>query len=229
MHTRREPDRRARRNSIHAGAERHAAPDRSAALGQYRARAAVYDFEIASVEPMRRRAIERLGLNAGEAVIDAGCGTGLSLIALARAVGERGAVIGVEQSPEMIGRARDRIAAAELHNVTLVNAPGEEAEFPRTADALLFHFTHDLMQIEAAVERMMAAVRPGGRVVATGLKWAPWWMPATNLFVRVAALRSVTTLAGLDHPWRNLAPHLTGMVVEAGYGGGTYLAYGTRK
>ncbi|MBE3604642.1 methyltransferase domain-containing protein [bacterium] len=114
MHTSREADRRARRNSVHAGAERRAAPDRAAALGQYRARAAVYDFEISAVEPMRRRAIERLGLSAGEVVIDAGCGTGLSLIALARAVGESGAVIGVEQSPEMIRRARDRIAAARL-------------------------------------------------------------------------------------------------------------------
>jgi hypothetical protein len=65
--------------------------------------------------------------------------------------------------------------------------------------------------------------------VATGLKWARWWSPGVNLFVRIAAMRSTTTMAGLDKPWRHLEPHLTGMVIEAAPGGATYIAYGVRK
>ena len=56
-------------------------------------------------------------------VIDVGCGTGLSFEALHRAVGMRGRIIGIEQSPEMIGKARDRVQRHGWRNVTLLNAP----------------------------------------------------------------------------------------------------------
>jgi ubiquinone/menaquinone biosynthesis C-methylase UbiE len=189
----------------------------------------VYDFEIAPAEPLRRRAIARLALKPGETAIDAGCGTGLSLRYLTAAVGPAGAVIGIEQSPEMIARARERVARRQWANVTLINSPAEEAAIPDKADAVIFHFTHDLLQTERALENILGNLKPGGRVVATGLKWAPWWSPAVNLFVRVAARRSTTTMAGLDQPWLHLAPLLTGLVVEATAGGGTFLAYGVRR
>jgi demethylmenaquinone methyltransferase/2-methoxy-6-polyprenyl-1,4-benzoquinol methylase len=111
----------------------------------------------------------------------------------------------------------------------LVNAPAEEAHIPQPADAAVFHFTHDLMQTPAALDNVFRSLKPGARVVATGLKWARWWSPAVNIFVRIAAMRSTTTMAGLDEPWRYLEPHLTGMVIEAAPGGPTYLAYGVRK
>jgi demethylmenaquinone methyltransferase/2-methoxy-6-polyprenyl-1,4-benzoquinol methylase len=206
-----------------------AAADRAAALAQYRSRVPVYDFEIAPAEPLRRRAIARLALKPGETAIDAGCGTGMSLRYLTAAVGPAGAVIGIEQSPEMIARAEARVARHLWTNVTLINAPAEEASIPGPADAVLFQFTHDLLQTEAAIENILRHLKPGGRVVATGLKWAAWWSLAVNLFVRVAAMRSATTLAGLDEPWRHLAKRVTGLVVEAALGGGTFLAYGVRR
>ncbi|MBF6570655.1 MAG: methyltransferase domain-containing protein [Candidatus Binataceae bacterium] len=206
-----------------------ATPDRAAAIAQYRSRVPVYDFEIAPAEPMRRRAIARLALTPGETVIDAGCGTGLSLRYLTAAVGPAGAVIGIEQSPDMIARAQARVARRQWANVTLINSPAEDAAIPAPADAVIFHFTHDLLQTERALENILGNLKPGGRVVATGLKWAPWWSPAVNLFVRIAAQRSTTTMAGLDQPWRHLAPLLTGLVVEATAGGGTFLAYGVRR
>jgi precorrin-6B methylase 2 len=206
-----------------------ASPDREAALAQYRSRVPVYDFEIASVEPIRRRAIARLALKPGEVAIDAGCGTGLSLTYLTAAVGPDGAVIGIEQSPDMIAQALARAARRQWTNVTLINSPAEDAKIPRPADAALFQFTHDLLQTEAALENILHHLKPGGRVVATGLKWASWWSPAVNLFVRIAAKRSATTLEGLDEPWRYLAKRVTGLVVEAAPGGATFLAYGVRR
>jgi ubiquinone/menaquinone biosynthesis C-methylase UbiE len=204
-------------------------PDRAEAIDQYRARVQVYDFEIAIAEPLRRRAIARLALRPRETVLDVGCGTGLSFPHLEKFVGPNGAIIGVEQSPDMIAKARARVRERGWNNVTFVNAPAEEAHLDRHADAAVFHFTHDLMQTPAALENVFRGLKPGARVVATGLKWARWWSPGVNLFVRFAAMRSTTTLAGLDEPWRYLEPHLTGIVVQAAAGGGTYLAYGVRK
>ncbi len=204
-------------------------PDRIEAIDQYRARVQVYDFEIAIAEPLRRRAIARLGLKPGETVLDVGCGTGLSFPHVEKFVGPDGAIIGVEQSPDMIAKARARARDNGWANVTLIHAPAEEAEIARRADAAVFHFTHDLLQTPAALENVFRALKPGARVVATGLKWARWWSPGVNLFVRIAAMRSTTTMAGLDEPWRFLEPYLTGIVVQAAPGGGTFLAYGVRR
>lgn len=204
-------------------------PDRAEAIEQYRSRVSVYDLEIALSEPIRRRAIARLGLTRGEIVLDLGCGTGLSFPHIENYVGPQGAIIAVEQSPDMIAKARARADENGWANVTLINAPAEEANISHEADAAIFHFTHDLMQTPVALDNVFRSLKPGARVVATGLKWAHWWSPGVNLFVRIAAMRSTTTMAGLEEPWRYLEPHLTGMVIEAAAGGGTYLAYGVRN
>jgi hypothetical protein len=57
----------------------------------------------------------------------------------------------------------------------------------------------------AALDRVLSHLKPGGRLVACGLKWtAPWALPI-NLFVWGAALRSVSSMRGLDRPWSLLA------------------------
>ena len=127
------------------------APDRDAALAQYRGRASVYDLELALFEPIRRRAIAQLALRPGDVVLDVGCGTGLSVALLEQGVGSGGRIVGIEQSPEMIAAARQRVRQHHWRNVSLLCAPVEEARIRVTADAALFHFTHDILQRPEAV------------------------------------------------------------------------------
>jgi len=181
-------------------------PDREAALEQYRRRSGVYDLELALFEPIRREAIALLAPQPGETVIDFGCGTGLSLPLLRAAVGARGHLVGIEQSPDMIERARQRRASHRWRNVELICAPVETARWQGKADAALFHFTHDVLQRPEAVAHALGTLRQGARVVACGLRWAPRWALAVNAGVYLAARRSITTLAGLERPWRQLGP-----------------------
>jgi SAM-dependent methyltransferase len=203
---------------------RAAGPDRRAALDQYRRRASVYDLELLLFEPVRRQALAWLAPRRGDTVIDVGCGTGLSFEPLHRAVGETGRIIGIEQSPEMIDKARQRVRHHGWRNVTLLHAPAEEADIPERADALLLHFTHDVLQNEAALANVLQHLKPGATVVACGLKWAPAWALPVNLFVWPAALRSVSSLTGLRAPWQLLARRLGEPELRTTLGGGVYLA-----
>jgi SAM-dependent methyltransferase len=195
------------------------------ALAQYRRRAWLYDVELAAFEPYRVATIGKLQLQPGQCVIDVGCGTGLSFERLVRAVGEKGRVIGIEQSPEMLAKARERVARAGWRNVELHEAPAAAARPDGPADAALFHFTHDVLRDEASVANILAHLKPGARVAACGLQWAGSWNPA-NGFVLVAALYSTTSLEGLDRPWGHLAAQLEGLQVEPVLQGSIYIATG---
>lgn len=57
------------------------------------------------------------GLQEGQVVLDLGSGAGFDSFLAARAVGERGRVIGVDMTPEMVARARENAAKGGFRNV----------------------------------------------------------------------------------------------------------------
>lgn len=201
-------------------------PDRSAALAQYRRRARYYDQELAPFEPIREQAIAGLKLEPGATVLDVGCGTGLSFGLLERRLGRGGGIVGIEQCPEMMARARARVHGAHWHNVDLVCAPAAFARIPTRGDAALFHFVHDVLREDAAIDNVLHHLKPGARVVATGLQWAPLWMWPANAFVLGAALYSVTELASLARPWDKLRRRLSDVSFDTAMLGGIYILSG---
>jgi ubiquinone/menaquinone biosynthesis C-methylase UbiE len=201
-------------------------PNRWIALRQYRDRAPIYDLELVLLEPVRRRAIELLSLKPGATVLDIGCGTGLSFAALEESIGPAGAIVGVEQSREMLERARSRADQQSWRNVTLVSAAAEDAEIPLVGDAALFHFTHDVLRTPKAVAHVIERLKPGARIVAAGLKWAPRRAMPLNFFVWYAALRSTSTLEGLSRPWDRLEEQVGDLQIEEMLGGTVYVAAG---
>jgi ubiquinone/menaquinone biosynthesis C-methylase UbiE len=202
---------------------------REAALEQYRKRAVIYDLELALFEPIRRKAIARLNLKLGETVLDVGCGTGLSFELLLQGMGSKGKIVGIEQSPEMMAKAQKRVTQHRWKNITLICSPVEAATIRIKADAALFHFTHDILRHPQAVANAIKHLKPGARVIASGLKWASAVMMPVNAFVLPAALHSVTSLEGLNKPWDKLAEQLDDFEVESVLFGGVYMAQGTVK
>lgn len=198
----------------------------AAARDLYRARCGYYDLQLAPYEMLRRTAIERLALQPGQVVLDIGCGTGMSLGLLQQAVGPQGHVTAVDQSPEMLEQARQRVEQAGWSQVELVCSPVQESSLPGQADAALFHFTHDILQTPAALDHVLAHLAPGARLAICGLKWAPPWFAAFNPLVWWNAAQSVTTLSGLDAPWAGLAQRGARLTVEPLLCGTLFLASG---
>jgi demethylmenaquinone methyltransferase/2-methoxy-6-polyprenyl-1,4-benzoquinol methylase len=201
-----------------------AGPDQAAAVEQYRHAAPGYDRHMRRFARWQQMAVERLQLEPGRTVIDAGCGTGLTFPMLESAVGPTGRIVGVELSPEMVSQARERVAAHGWQNVSLIQAAVETAAIDGVADAALFSFTHDVLQSPAAVANVVAHLKPGARVSSVGAKLAGGWSPLVNFFVRRSARPYVTTFRGLDRPWRELERYVDELHVKSLALGGAYLA-----
>ncbi|MFD7229403.1 class I SAM-dependent methyltransferase [Streptomyces sp. NPDC059881] len=127
------------------------------------ARAAGWDARFSGDGPAYASGVAALALRPGDAVLDAGCGTGRALPALRQAVGREGTVIGADLTPAMLEAAvragRDGIGALLLTDVArlplrsasldAVFAAGLIAHLPRPADNL---------------RELARVVRPGGQL-----------------------------------------------------------------
>ncbi len=121
-----------------------------------------YDEQIGYVSKLGTGLIELLNPQAGERMIDLGCGTG----DLADQIRRKGVVcIGMDYSPEMIKAAREkypegsfRVANAEAFRLQ----QGEEPHDAVFSNAALHWMKHP----EGVIDSVARALRPGGRFVA---------------------------------------------------------------
>ena len=192
----------------------------------YGERARSYERDTAAFQPYRRAVVEALPLRSGHMVLDVGCGTGLCCGLLRDKVGPAGEVVGIEESPEMAAVAREHIACEGWDNVTVVQAPAEDAEIGPAADAALFCAVHDILQSPDALRNVLGHLRPGAWVAAGGGKWATPLMVAVNMQVRMLHAPYVRSFDGFDRPWNHLEQLIEGVHVDEVAFGGGYIATG---
>jgi ubiquinone/menaquinone biosynthesis C-methylase UbiE len=105
-------------------------------------------------------------LQEGEAVLDAGCGTGSLALAAKYQVGPKGTVHGVDASPEMIARARHKAQhaglAVEFAEATAQALPFPEATFDVVLSTLMLHHLPHAARQEFAQETRRV-LKLGGR------------------------------------------------------------------
>ena len=120
---------------------------------------ALYDGRHAFVYQLAADLLNLLAPQHGERIVDLGCGTGH----LTAKIAETGAhVLGLDLSPAMIEQA-----AANFPQLRFAVADAIHFTSPEPLDAVLSNATlHWVQPPEAAVARIAAALKPGGRFVA---------------------------------------------------------------
>ena len=194
----------------------------SARQPAYREHARSYDRRTGAFHGYRQAIVEALPVRPGQVVLDVGCGTGLCHSSLLDKVGPQGSVVGIEESPEMVAVARERIEQEGWRNVTVVQSSAEDAQIASTADAALFCAVHDILQSPGALRNVLSKLRPGARVAAGGGKWAAPWMVAVNLPVTMLHAPYVRSFEGFGRPWHHLEQlledvHVRELALGSGY------------
>ena len=174
------------------------------------------------IEPFGQAALQAAAPRPGESVLDIGCGCGSTSLALARAVGPQGRVLGVDISRPMLDAARRLAAAQPGLKLGFTEADASVATLPAGQDLLFSRF--GLMffaEPAAALRHLRAALRPGGRCA-----FVCWRAPRDNPWAMTPLVAARKAL-GVDPPQADPSmpgpfafadeQRLRGLLAEAGF------------
>ncbi len=159
--------------------------------------------------------VEQASLRTGQQVLDAGVGTGFAAVAIARAVGRGGRVVGVDVSRGMLDQARRTLDTAGLHWVELFQRDAADLHdaLDGAFDVVICAAALLYMPVDAALGEWRRLLTPGGIVAfSTMQRGSP---PAGALFRECARAFGVA----LDDPSEALgsADACRGALERAGF------------
>jgi ubiquinone/menaquinone biosynthesis C-methylase UbiE len=117
-------------------------------------------------EERPQQVIEALDIREGQAVADLGAGSGYYSFRMAERVGSRGTVYAIDIEPLMLRFIRERADREGVANIKTVNSSATDPTLPSNSIDLLLMVDvyHELEHPFEVMQKVYAALRPGGRV-----------------------------------------------------------------
>jgi ubiquinone/menaquinone biosynthesis C-methylase UbiE len=126
---------------------------------------------------MRKKLIEMVGLKPGMRVLDMACGAGANFPYIIEKIGAAGQLVGVDYSREMLDSAHMQFVLGRgWQNITLIQSDAAEFRTEEPFDVVIC--TLGLAVIprwEAAMQRAIEALKPGGIFGIADLKESDRW------------------------------------------------------
>jgi SAM-dependent methyltransferase len=162
------------------------------------------------------RLLTRVGVERGARCLDAGCGGGDVSLDLARIAGPDGEVVGIDRDEIKLDVARTEARAAGLDNVSYRVADVTQLDAEREFDVVYSRFLlAHLADPAAAMERLVAAARPGGLVVMEDIDFhGAFCHPENRAYRRFFELFPAAVRAHGGNP--TFGPELPGVMARAG-------------
>lgn len=194
----------------------------------YHYQACIYDWTRWTILHNRKRAVARLGLHPDSDVLEVGCGTGLSFRHILEHLDpDRGRLVGLDLSPEMLRQARKRVAARGWHNVELMPGDASKLRLERRFDGIFFAYSLTMIpDWIPSIERAREHLKPGGRMVVLDFGHFERWGPLGALMSGWLRLNHVEPLRPCVEKLREAFPNLE---VEHWLGGYNFIAIGRRS
>ena len=165
------------------------------------------------------RLLSRIRVERGARCLDAGCGGGDVTLELARIAGPDGEAVGIDRDEIKLDLARAEAAAAGLDNVSYRAADVTELDAEGEFDVVYSRFLlAHLADPAAAMDRLVAAARPGGLVVMEDIDFSgAFCHPESRAYRRFFELFPAAVRAHGGNP--AFGPELPGVMARAGVRG----------
>lgn len=141
------------------------------------------------------------GFQPGQHVVDFGCGSGYFTVDIAKAVGSEGIVYAVDQHPEMLDAAKERISKNTLSNIRFLQNTENDLPIPSNSvhDVFMATVFHELESPEHVLPEVFRVLLPGGRLLI--LDWLPLeeeWGPRLHHRIAPESVIEAAEAAGLE-------------------------------
>ncbi|HEY0604053.1 MAG TPA: methyltransferase domain-containing protein [Herpetosiphonaceae bacterium] len=153
----------------------------------------------AALSQLKQRSFALMQIQTGHSVLDVGCGPGIDTVTLAKLVGPRGAVVGVDHDAAMLSQAELRAAEAGVSdrvqhlNVDATALPFDADSFDSCHSERVFQHQPDPTPLLA---EMVRVTRPGGWIVVVDIDYGTMSIdtPDVDLERRISRAHAELTL-----------------------------------
>jgi len=154
-----------------------------------------YDREEGTHHPREANLLlESVPLKKGQKILDVATGTSLVAISAAQKVGSQGHVIGIDMSPGMLHQAKQKVEAARLQNIELIETDAEHINFSDNSFDVIFCCSAIVLltNIPASLKKWYRFLKTGGFVAFT--------CPPETAYMASVYTNICTRLLGISMP-----------------------------